>query len=474
MTQLYPRDMVGYGEHPPHPHWPGDARICLQFVINYEEGGENNILHGDKASEAFLSEIVGAAPWVGMRHMNMESIYEYGSRAGYWRLYRMFTERNLPVTVYAVASALGRYPGIVESMQRAGWEIATHGLKWIDYREHTKDAERADLEDAIRIQTGLCGERPLGLYQGRSSENTLDLGCEDGGFLYLADAYADDLPYWIEGALGSQLIVPYTLDTNDMRFATPQGFNSGDQFFAYLKDSFDTLYAEGGTAPKMLSIGLHCRLVGRPGRAAALGRFLDYVSSHEHVWVARRIDVARHWVRTHPPTGGYKPSRMGRALFLELFGDVYEHTPEIASHAHAAGLTTAEDDAPGLHAALSATMRALPHDAKLALINAHPDLAGRLALAKSLTRASEGEQAGAGLDTLSADELARFTDLNDRYRGRFGFPFVMAVRGRRKDEVLAAFERRLAQEPDAEFETALDEIDRIARLRLDARLPPAP
>ena len=473
MTEPYPRDMAGYGEHPPHPRWPGDARVCLQFVINYEEGGENNILHGDKASEAFLSEIVGAQPWIGMRHMNMESLYEYGSRAGYWRLYRMFTERRLPVTVYAVASALARYPAIVPSMQRAGWEIATHGLKWIDYRDHTKEAERADLDAAIRIQTDLCGERPLGLYQGRSSVNTLDLGCEDGGFLYLADAYADDLPYWIQGALGPQLVVPYTLDSNDMRFATPQGFNSGDQFFAYLKDSFDTLYAEGETAPKMLSIGLHCRLAGRPGRAAALGRFLDYVEGHEKVWVARRIDVARHWIRTHPPTGGYRPSRMGRALFTAVFGDVYEHSPQIAAQAHATGLAAAADDAAGLHAALSAAMRAQPREAKLALIAAHPDLAGRLALAKDLTRDSASEQAGAGLDRLSADELARFADLNARYRARFGFPFVMAVKGQSKDDVLAAFERRLKHEPAAEFETALDEVDRIARFRIEERLEPA-
>ena len=472
MTQSYPRDLAGYGEHPPHPHWPGDARICLQFVINYEEGGENNILHGDKASEAFLSEIVGAQPWVGMRHMNMESIYEYGSRAGYWRLHRMFTERNLPVTVYAVASALGRYPGIIESMQRAGWEIATHGLKWIDYRDHAKEDERADLEEAIRLHTELCGERPLGLYQGRSSLNTLDLGCEDGGFLYLADAYADDLPYWIEGAHGPQLVVPYTLDSNDMRFATPQGFNCGDQFFAYLKDSFDTLYAEGETAPKMLSIGLHCRLVGRPGRAAALARFLDYVAGHEKVWVARRLDIARHWIRTHPPSGGYRPSRMGRALFIELYGDIYEHTPEIASKTYDAGLTSAQDDAEGLHAALSRTMRALPRDAKLALIRAHPDLAGRLALAGELTRDSEGEQAGAGLDRLSPAELATFTDLNDRYRARFGFPFVMAVKGRSKAEVLDAFGGRLAHGPEAEFDTAIDEIDRIALFRLHDRLRP--
>ncbi len=470
MAEPYPRDLVGYGEHPPHPGWPGDARLCLQFVINYEEGGENNILHGDAASEAFLSEIVGAQPWPGMRHANMESIYEYGSRAGYWRLHRMFTGRAMPVTVYAVASALQRYPGIVPSMQRAGWEIATHGLKWIDYRDHAPAAEAADLAEAVRIQTELTGERPLGLYQGRSSINTLGLGCAEGGFLYLSDAYADDLPYWIEGARGPQLVVPYTLDCNDMRFATPQGFNSGDQFFAYLKDSFDTLYAEGAAAPKMLSVGLHCRLVGRPGRAAALARFLDYIASHEGVWVARRVDVARHWIHAHPPAGGYRPSRMGEALFVEMFGDVFEHTPEIARRAHRAGLGTAEDTAAGLHAALVAAMRAMDGTAKRALLDAHPDLAGRLALAGELTAGSRVEQAGAGLDRLSAEDLARFTDLNTRYRDRFGFPFIMAVKGRDKGDILQAFVERLRNDVEVEFHRALGEVERIARLRLDDRL----
>ncbi len=473
MADAYPRDLVGYGEHPPHARWPGDARVCVQFVINYEEGGENNVLHGDAASEAFLSEIVGAQPWPGMRHANMESIYEYGSRAGYWRLHRLFTGRGMPVTVYAVASALARYPGIVGSMQRAGWEIASHGLKWIDYRDHAPEAERADIDEAVRLQTELTGERPLGLYQGRTSINTLSLGCEEGGFLYLADAYADELPYWIEGAHGPQLVVPYTLDANDMRFATPQGFNSGDQFFAYLKDSFDVLYAEGETAPKMMSVGLHCRLAGRPGRAAAVGRFLDYVGSHEKVWVARRIDIARHWARMHPPGGGHRPSRMGETLFTEVFGDVFEHTPIIARAAHRAGLGPAQDTAEGLHAAMVEAMRALPRDAKRALLDAHPDLAGRLALAKRLTADSTGEQSGAGLDRLTADELAHFSALNARYRERFGFPFIMAVKGRSRDDVLSGFAERLGNHEGAEFDRALAEVERIALLRLKDRLPSA-
>lgn len=297
----YPRDMTGYGRTPPNASWPGDARIAVQFVINYEEGGENNILHGDAGSEAFLSEIVGAETWPGMRHMNMESIYEYGSRAGFWRLWRLFTERGMPVTVYGVAMALDRNPEAVAAMREADWEIASHGLRWIEYRDFSIEDERAHLQEAIRIHTAATGERPLGWYTGRCSAHTRDLVMEEGGFLYDSDSYSDDLPYWVEGPNGPHLVVPYTLDANDMRFASPQGFNSGDQFFAYLKDSFDVLYAEGGSAPKMMSIGLHCRLVGRPGRAAALARFLDYVQEHESAWVTRRIDIARHWHEHHKP-----------------------------------------------------------------------------------------------------------------------------------------------------------------------------
>jgi putative urate catabolism protein len=297
----YPRDMAGYGRNAPDAKWPGGANIAVQFVVNYEEGGENCILHGDKASEAFLSEIVGAAPWPGQRHMNMESIYEYGARAGFWRLWRMFRQRKMHVTVYGVATALARAPGQLAAMMEAEWEIATHGLKWIDYRDTPIEQERADLHEAIRVHKELTGERPLGWYLGRCSENTLKLVMEEGGFEYYADTYADDLPYWVADGAKTQLIVPYTLDTNDMRFATPQGFNSGDQFFSYLKDSFDVLYAEGAAgSPKMLSIGLHCRLAGRPGRAASLARFLDYVQSHDKVWVAKRIDIARHWAKNHP------------------------------------------------------------------------------------------------------------------------------------------------------------------------------
>ncbi len=301
MFDNYPRDMIGYGRSTPDPKWPGDARIAVQFVINYEEGGENNILHGDEASEAFLSEIVGAAPWPGQRHLNMESIYEYGSRAGFWRLWRLFMERGCPVTVYGVAMALGRNPEAVAAMQEANWEIASHGLRWIEYKDFSEDQERHHLEEAIRIHREVTGERPFGWYTGRCSENTRKLVMEDGGFLYDSDSYADDLPYWVEGPEGPHLVIPYTLDANDMRFASPQGFNSGDQFYAYLKDTFDVLYGEGEVAPKMMSVGLHCRLAGRPGRAAALARFLDYVGNHDNVWLCRRIDIARHWHKYFKP-----------------------------------------------------------------------------------------------------------------------------------------------------------------------------
>ena len=298
--KTYPRDMVGYGALIPHARWPNNARVAVQFVINYEEGSENSILHGDATSEKFLSEIVGAEAYRDMRHSNMESIYEYGSRAGFWRLYRLFSERGIPVTVYGVAMALARNPEVVDAMLGADWEIASHGYRWIDYQHVSEETERQHLQQAIDIHKRLTGERPLGFYLGRASPNTHKLVAEESGFIYHADSYADDLPYWSTAFGRAQLIVPYTLDTNDMRFATPQGFNCGDQFYRYLKDAFDTLYEEGETVPKMLSIGLHCRLIGRPGRSASLKRFLDYVLGHERVWLARRIDIARHWIDTHP------------------------------------------------------------------------------------------------------------------------------------------------------------------------------
>jgi len=297
MTGEYPRDLCGYGSRVPAADWPDDARIAVQFVINYEEGAENCVLHGDAASEAFLSEMIGAKPIENQRHMNMESLYEYGARAGFWRLHRLFSDRDLPVTVFGVAMALERNPAVVAAMQAANWEIASHGYRWIDYQSVDETTEREHLRKAIEIHTEVTGERPLGWYLGRCGPRSHRLIAEDGGFVYNADSYSDDLPYWDHSHATPQLMVPYTLDANDMRFATPQGFNSGQQFHDYLKDSFDVLYAEGS---RMMSIGLHCRIAGRPGRAAALARFLDYVAGHEKTWVARRIDIARHWRDYHP------------------------------------------------------------------------------------------------------------------------------------------------------------------------------
>lgn len=311
----YPRDLTGYGRKPPHAQWPGRARIALQFVLNYEEGAENSVLDGDAGSETFLSEIIGAQSFAA-RHMSMESLYEYGSRAGLWRLLRMFEQRRLPLTIFGVARALQRNPEALAAFSELGHEIACHGLRWISYQNIDEATERSHIAEAVAIMRELTGAAPLGWYTGRDSPNTRRLVVEQGGFAYDADSYADDLPYWEavahRDASGSpvttpQLIVPYTLDTNDMRFAAMQGFNSGTQFFDYLKDAFDVLYREGDPdgldQPKMLSICLHCRIAGRPARAAALERFLDYVSQHQQVWVTRRIDIANHWRATHPYAG---------------------------------------------------------------------------------------------------------------------------------------------------------------------------
>ncbi|MFO1097150.1 MAG: allantoinase PuuE [Xanthobacteraceae bacterium] len=303
----YPRDLIGYGADPPVVRWPGSARIAVQFVINYEEGGENCILHGDAASEAFLSDVLGAQPWPGQRHLNVESMYEYGSRAGFWRLCRLFTARRLPVTVFAVAQALRRNPAAVAAMRAAEWEIASHGLKWIDYKDMPEAEERAHMAEAIRIHGETTGHRPLGWYTGRCSANTLKAVLEDGGFVYSSDSYADDLPYFVKGPHGPHVIVPYSLDANDMRFVNPQGFATGEDFFVYLRDTFDVLYAEGDAAPKMMSIGLHCRLAGRPGRAAGVIRFLDHIGRHDRVWVATRLDIAHHWRREHKALAAAAP-----------------------------------------------------------------------------------------------------------------------------------------------------------------------
>jgi allantoinase len=300
----YPRDLVGYGRNPPHAQWPGKAKIAVQFVLNYEEGGENSVLHGDKASEQFLSEIIGAAAFEA-RHLSMESIYEYGSRAGVWRILKEFEKRKLPLTVFGVSMALERHPELTQAFVELGHEIACHGWRWIHYQHMDEATEREHMRTGMDIIKKMTGVMPQGWYTGRDSPNTRRLVADHGGFLYDSDYYGDDLPFYTDvtksnGEVVSHLVVPYTLDSNDMRFASPQGFNTGEHFFQYLKDSFDVLYAEGEEAPKMLSIGMHCRLLGRPGRMRSLQKFLDYIESHDRVWVCRRVDIAKHWLEIHP------------------------------------------------------------------------------------------------------------------------------------------------------------------------------
>lgn len=470
----YPRDMHGHGQNVPDARWPDNAKIAVQFVINYEEGGENNILHGDAASEAFLSEIVGAQPWPGQRHWNMESVYEYGARAGFWRLHRLFTETAIPVTVYGVATALARSPAQVRAMQDAGWEIASHGLRWVEHKDMPEAQERADMAEAIRLHTEVTGERPRGWYTGRCSMNTVRLAAEEGGFDYISDEYADDLPYWRRFGERDQLILPYTLDANDMRFASAQGFNSGDQFEAYLRDSFDALWAEGEAGrPKMLSIGLHCRLVGRPGRIMALRRFIDYARGHGGVWFATRLDIARHWAGTHPAPArtGPLPHEMDRDTFVAAFGGIFEHSPWVAERAHALELGPAHDTAIGVHSALCRAFRAATGDERLGVLRAHPDLAGKLAAAKRLTAESTAEQSSAGLDALTDTERETFSDLNAAYVARHGFPFIIAVRDHDKAGILAAFRRRIDHDRETEFAEACKQVERIAELRLTDLLP---
>ena len=299
MPKKYPRDMIGYGSKEPKVVWPNNAKLALQIVLNYEEGGENNILHGDKHSETFLSEIIGAQAFKD-RHINMESMYEYGSRRGFWRLHKLFQEKKIPITIFGVAMALERNPEVCEAIKNGNYEIACHGWRWIDYQNVKKSTEKKDMKLAIKTIKKIFGKRPLGWYTGRCSPNTRDLVFDDGGFLYDSDSYSDDLPYWEYKKNKKQLIIPYTLDNNDMRFATNQGFNSGDQFYTYLKDSFDALYEEGKTNPKMMSVGLHCRLIGRPGRIQSLKKFLDYVLKFNDVWICKRIDIAKHWIKNYP------------------------------------------------------------------------------------------------------------------------------------------------------------------------------
>ena len=461
----YPRDMSGHGANPPAANWPNGAKIAVQIVLNYEEGGENNILHGDAASEAFLSEITGAQPWFGQRHWNMETLYEYGSRAGFWRLHRMLSD--LPITVYGVATALARAPQQVAAMKSSGWEIASHGLKWVEHKDMGEEEERTQIADAIRLHTEVVGEAPQGWYTGRCSNNTVRLTAETGQFAYVADSYADDLPYWSKEGGVDQLIVPYTMDCNDMRFGIQAGFTNGDQFESYLKDSFDFLYEEGEAGvPKMLSIGLHCRIMGRPGRAAALRRVIEYMKSHKDVWFATRLEIAQHWAKENPAMTTAPASQMTREKFVSEFGGIFEHSAWIAEGAFDLELGPTHDNAQGVHQALARVFRSATEEQRLGVLTAHPDLAGKLAAAKRLTAESTAEQAAAGLDALTAEEHASFTELNNAYTTKFGFPFIIAVRDNTKATIMAAFKRRIKNDRDAEFSEACKQVERIAELRL--------
>ena len=464
----YPRDFRGHGRTPPQAQWPGGARVAISLVLNYEEGGENNLLHGDGQSEAFLSDIAGAAPWPGMRHWNMESIYDYGARAGFWRLHRLFTGLGLPVTIYGVTSALARNPEQVAAMKEAGWEIASHGLKWVDHRDMAPEEEARQIAESIRLHTEVVGEAPRGWYTGRCSMNTVRLTAETGAFDWISDTYDDDLPYWREYGARDQLVIPYTLEANDMRFATAPGYVDGQQFETYLRDSFDTLYAEGG---RMFSIGLHNRLIGRPGKVAGLKRFLDYAMAHDGVWFATRGQIAAHWAATHPHRRYERPSEMTRDRFVALYGSIFEHSPWIAEGAFDLELGPAHDSATGLHNALARVFRSASAEARLGVLRAHPDLAGKLAAARRLTAESAAEQASAALDALTDDERARFTALNEAYTARHGHPFIIAVRDHDKAGILRAFESRLANDSATELATACAQVERIALLRLKALLP---
>ncbi len=466
MADRYPRDMIGHGPDAPDAAWPGGASVAVSLVLNYEEGGENSLLHGDAGSEAFLSDIAGAQPWPGQRHWNMESIYDYGARAGFWRLHREFTGRGIPVTVYGVASALARSPEQVAAMRAADWEIASHGLKWVEHKDMPEAEERAAIAEAIRLHTEVTGARPTGWYTGRCSINTLRLTAE-AGFDWISDTYDDDLPHWIEAGDHDQLVIPYTLEANDMRFATAPGYITGEQFFSYLKDSLDVLRAEGQSGhAKMMSIGLHNRLIGRPGKIAGLQRFLDYAQRFDDVWFPRRIDIARHWAATHPPRRRLRPSAMQRDDFVGRFGGIYEHSPWVADRAWALELGPAHDRPAGLANALARAFRSATPAERLVVLQSHPDLAGKLAQARRLTDDSSAEQASAGLDALTDAERDRFEALNTEYVARHGFPFIIAVRDHDKDGILRAFETRIGHDRDTEFATACAQVERIAELRL--------
>ena len=446
----YEREMIGYGPRRPAADWPGGAKIAVQFVLNYEEGGESCLLHGDAASEGFLSDISGAAPWPGQRNWNMESLYEYGARAGFWRLHRLFTGAGVPLTIYGVASALARSPEQVEAMKDAGWEIASHGLKWIEHRDMPEAEERAQVAEAIRLHTEVVGDAPHGWYTGRCSMNTLRLVAESGAFDYISDTYDDDLPHWRRIGDRDQLIIPYTLEANDMRFAASPGWVTGQDFGQYLIDAFDTLYAEGEAGlPAMMSVGLHCRLIGRPGKIAGLVRFLDHIAAHAGVWCPTRLEIARHWAETHPPVQVDRPSAMTRDPFVASFGGLF--AAWTADRAFALELGPAHDTPAGLHNALARMFRSASHEERLGVLAAQPDPA---------------EMAAALGDT----ERAQLARLTTAYKEKHGFPFIIAASDHEKAGLLDNLTRRMENDTDTEFAEACREVERIARLRLEEML----
>jgi chitin deacetylase len=398
----------------------------------------------------------------------MESLYDYGARAGFWRLHRLFTGRGLPVTIYGVATALARNPGQVAAMKSADWEIASHGLKWVEHKDMPEDQERAQIVEAIRLHTEVVGTPPRGWYTGRCSLNTVRLTAEAGQFDWISDTYDDDLPYWMEAGDRDQLVIPYTLEANDMRFATAPGWVTGQDFGQYLIDAYDVLHAEGG---RMMSVGLHCRLIGRAGKIAGLIRFLDHVAAKGGAWFATRGQIAAHWAAHHPHRRIDRPSRMDRDSFVARFGSIFEHSPWIAERAHALELGPAHDTAVGLHNALARMFRSASPDERLGVLTAHPDLAGKLAAAKRLTPESTHEQSSAGLNALTDAERETFQRLNTEYVAKHGFPFIIAVRDNTKDTILAAFHTRIANDTATEFATACAQVERIAEIRLQDMLP---
>ena len=466
----YPRDMLGYGSQVNDFYWPNNAKIAVQFVLNYEEGGENCLLHGDQGSEAFLSEIAGVTPWPNQRHWNMESIYEYGARSGYWRLHRLFREANIPTTVFGVSTALARSPEQLSSMLEAKWEIACHGYKWIEYKDFTYAEEKKHLEDALVLHKEVVGCRPLGWYTGRCSMNTIALASEYGGFRYLSDSYADDLPYWISVGQKEELIVPYTLDCNDMRFSTLPGYSSGRDFFNYLKDSFDVLYHEGSQgSPKMMSVGLHCRLAGRPGRLAGLMQFIEYISGHERVWTPTRLEIADHWRTNFPANQTLKPDSMAKNDFIREFGEIIEDAPWVAEKTYQLELGPAHNCVNGLHNAFCRAFRTENKENKLKILRNHPNLAGKLAQEGKLGKSSTEEQKSAGLNSLTPEELSIFTQFNQDYLEKFTFPFIIAVRDTNKQEILESMSKRLIRDFKTEFNEACFQVERIAWYRIQEK-----